>query len=482
MKFTFRNLGPIEKANLELGDLTIIAGLNNTGKTYIAYALYGFLKMIPEMITDGDECAAFFDKHLAKVANQSVDKVAKALVDDQVSTWNIDDKSYIDLQAGLVRAMEKDFSNQYIHDVFRTEKHGFDDTSLRLEFRTQPLSDTRWVNFSFMYNHSIAVDYAHPQVFVHLLRESERKSKSEKDITPDHEEICKLFKSVYSTFLLHPLKDISYAPFILPSTRHSAPMFYREVDFARGQELFSQWHRSMGQNVDSDTNKPPSNVLSPQSLPIRDNIDFNRAMTAVAERRSNKTRNDLAHHISSMLGGKYISQDRQVRFVSSRGMKFNIPLHLASSSAWELSQLYFFLGYYLNVSNSNLLIIDEPESHLDTSNQIRLARLLALLINTGVKVLVTTHSDYLAKEINNLIMLSSNFKNKEEEIKNLGYKETDALTPDQVQAYIAQQGKLSRCDVNEFGAEMSEFDKTIRDINQTSRRLASRILIENARE
>ena len=30
---------------MELGDLTIIAGRNNTGKTYLAYTLYGFLKM-----------------------------------------------------------------------------------------------------------------------------------------------------------------------------------------------------------------------------------------------------------------------------------------------------------------------------------------------------------------------------------------------------------------------------------------------------
>ena len=44
MTFRFKNLGPIKKADLELGDLTIIAGRNNTGKTYLVYALYGFLK------------------------------------------------------------------------------------------------------------------------------------------------------------------------------------------------------------------------------------------------------------------------------------------------------------------------------------------------------------------------------------------------------------------------------------------------------
>ena len=43
LTFTFKNIGPIQDAELELGDLTIVAGRNNTGKTYLAYTLYGFL-------------------------------------------------------------------------------------------------------------------------------------------------------------------------------------------------------------------------------------------------------------------------------------------------------------------------------------------------------------------------------------------------------------------------------------------------------
>ena len=44
LTFTFKNIGPVQDAELELGDLTVIAGRNNTGKTYLVYTLYGFLK------------------------------------------------------------------------------------------------------------------------------------------------------------------------------------------------------------------------------------------------------------------------------------------------------------------------------------------------------------------------------------------------------------------------------------------------------
>src|SRR3954462_13014284 len=43
MKITLKNLGAIKQASFTLGDLTIICGKNNTGKTYVTYATYGFL-------------------------------------------------------------------------------------------------------------------------------------------------------------------------------------------------------------------------------------------------------------------------------------------------------------------------------------------------------------------------------------------------------------------------------------------------------
>ena len=44
MKITVKNLGVLRQAEFDLGDLTIICGGNNSGKTYATYALYGFLK------------------------------------------------------------------------------------------------------------------------------------------------------------------------------------------------------------------------------------------------------------------------------------------------------------------------------------------------------------------------------------------------------------------------------------------------------
>ena len=54
MKVGIRNLGILRQAEFSLGELTIICGENNTGKTYATYALYGFLKVWREHMASAE--------------------------------------------------------------------------------------------------------------------------------------------------------------------------------------------------------------------------------------------------------------------------------------------------------------------------------------------------------------------------------------------------------------------------------------------
>ena len=210
------------------------------------------------------------------------------------------------------------------------------------------------------------------------------------------------------------------------------------------------------------------------AVPIKDNIDYTRDISNLKRHRSELYEDKLFEKIKDMMEGYYRSSRDEIEFTSRRkGRGFNIPLHLASSSARGLSDLYFYLRHM--AQKNQLVIIDEPESHLDTANQIQLARLLTRMIQAGLKVLITTHSDYIIKEVNNLIMLSRSFKNKNRVIKKLGYKENDFLYPESVRAYVAEGNGLSKCDVDGFGIDMPVFDETIADINRISNELTSRL-------
>ena len=81
--------------------------------------------------------------------------------------------------------------------------------------------------------------------------------------------------------------------------------------------------------------------------------------------------------------------------------KEDIRLTRASSMVSELAPVVLFLRG--NIGRGDMLIIEEPEAHLHPAAQTRMAVILARMVRAGVRVVVTTHSDWLLKEIGNLI-------------------------------------------------------------------------------
>jgi predicted ATPase len=52
MFFRAQNLGPLRDAEIDLSkDLIVLAGPNNSGKTYLAWSVYGLHRMIPKLET-----------------------------------------------------------------------------------------------------------------------------------------------------------------------------------------------------------------------------------------------------------------------------------------------------------------------------------------------------------------------------------------------------------------------------------------------
>lgn len=83
----------------------------------------------------------------------------------------------------------------------------------------------------------------------------------------------------------------------------------------------------------------------------------------------------------------------------------NLPLMRVSSMVSELAPLVLYLRHA--VRPGDVLIIEEPEAHLHPAMQTALARELARLVGLGVRILMTTHSEWLLEQIGNLVRLSS---------------------------------------------------------------------------
>ena len=109
------------------------------------------------------------------------------------------------------------------------------------------------------------------------------------------------------------------------------------------------------------------------------------------------------------------------------------PFHRTSSMVSELAPVVLFLKYL--VRPRDLVVLEEPESHLHPASQRQMARAIARLVNAGVKVIITTHSDYFIGQVNNLLKLSSASRQKRTKE---GYDAVDCLKPDDVGAYHFQ--------------------------------------------
>ena len=106
------------------------------------------------------------------------------------------------------------------------------------------------------------------------------------------------------------------------------------------------------------------------------------------------------------------------------------PFHKTSSMVSELAPVILFLKYL--VRRGDMVILEEPESHLHPASQRQMARGIARLVNMGVKVIITTHSDYFIGQINNLLKLSRASRQKRTKE---GYAAEDCLKSDDVSAY-----------------------------------------------
>ena len=68
----------------------------------------------------------------------------------------------------------------------------------------------------------------------------------------------------------------------------------------------------------------------------------------------------------------------------------------------ELVPLVLYLRYL--AEPDDLIVIDEPEMNLHPAAQVEIIEFLAMLVNAGLNVLITTHSPYIIDHISNLIV------------------------------------------------------------------------------
>ena len=193
---------------------------------------------------------------------------------------------------------------------------------------------------------------------------------------------------------------------LLPN-RH--PAFYLPADRTGLMNAHSTITRTLIQSATK------TGVRGTASVPPISGVrgDFLDQLVEMAENRRRRSRRNSEHL-------DVIAKDIEVRILSGAvkigglpgvpypqflyrpiGWETDLPLTNTSSMVSEIAPVVLYLRHL--VARGNLLIIDEPESHLHPGMQVAFTRRIASIVGAGVRVIVTAHSEWVLEELGNIV-------------------------------------------------------------------------------
>ncbi len=458
MIIRFYNLGKIKETALDLRPLTVIIGPNNSNKTYIAYSVYGLWQAEQREATPLDDILTLaFDNVKDNTLRIPVDQ---ALRDQLQSHSDRMCKRF----ANNLASYFQDASGKLFADTHFHLELSLDDLLGALSHLSgEPLYFMGWQFQATAEGSAIKIKYSRSAGPPNLDAEAREIAKIGVDLPLG---MRVMFSSTIQR-MLFPL------PFLLPAERNAFIITYKMLANRRYQALregYRQAFTGKG-SVQRRLNllREGGEVRYPQ--PVEDFLDF---LTDVEEAKSPNLRGPFAkladtiensiqnanrtRYRPTALGGKEI--------ITQVEKGLDIDLYNASSSIKQLAPLLLYLRY--RARENDRLIIDEPEMNLHPESQAKLLEVLAMLVNHGVNVLLTTHSPYLMAHLNNLAQAGDTSQAvRNRQAKSLYLKNPDSLLRmDQVSAYEMRDNQLHSLKDPDYGIRWDTLSDVSADLQQ----------------
>lgn len=179
--------------------------------------------------------------------------------------------------------------------------------------------------------------------------------------------------------------------------------------------------------------------------------DYYLAITTIKQKTADSLYAKYAQEIETEVLKGTVSFDFEKKRLMFLPHNTDLKLDLSATSSMvsELSPVVAYLKYILDrpdkqeKSSKPFIFLEEPEAHIHPANQIKLIKILAKLVKDGkIKLIITSHSNYLFNQCSNLVMDGS-------------------IDKDSFRAVLLKATELGSeavdLDVNNFGIEDSNF-------------------------
>ena len=436
MIIKFKNLGPIERGEINLNDLkgiNLIIGKNNTGKTYLSNLLYSYFKVRQRQDLKMKEV---FDINLKKELS------------------NLD---YETIKHYFEKKYESEIKN-ILSQIFHTSKDIFKDFKIEVDLSDEILEFKKLDDDMIIYFREMrkTIKLKKSEDKIEYLMEDYDENKRKRYITYNRKIEEEEAKQIIFGYFLH-IKFFQkiYKFYSFPAERSGAVLFYKQLLEERS-DVLRELELGNNENIGK---------ISRYSEPVNDYVKF---LNSISDRSKGLTELDvykkLDTELKEILGGEVII-DLEGNIMFRMNEKKIIDIGMVSSTVKTLTGFYLYLKYF--AMERDIIFIDEIELNLHPENQRKIMKLINYLSKQGLKFVISTHSPVITQEMNNMIMFEKcKDKIDDEIIKEYSIdRENYGLRQENVNIYFLNNKTIEQAEFGEDGVITETFNEVLGEID-----------------
>jgi len=466
MRLSVSNFGPIAEAEIELRPLTVFVGPSNTGKSYLAILLHALHKIFNGSFQD---IHAPFNRSLSKYRaysspfhhwrfprSERAKSKNNAIIEwaTKFSRENTEnEESHEMLPSTIATGVRNELNaGEYSEEEIFAEIvrcFGVNDMSeiIRHQAKSASISITKHANylkepFEFKFHVSRTSNTFETMLSdKNQLRLNKEKHFNWQQTASDIASYAKINDPDLDIFaagqILKSIVDNIFAGIVSPLhlSSHYFPASrtgVMEASHVIQAALYSRISRA---------------GTEPISVPLLSGIiaDFLPKMDPdfLSGSRTTKLHKHADQIEETVMGGKLLIENPEYNntpafFYQASNTGKSVPLITASSMVTELAPIILHLRYIIH--DSDVLIIEEPEAHLHPAKQVEFTRQLASLVQKGIRIIITTHSEWVLETLTNIVKVSELHPSKRKDLPSMNF----SLKPNQVGVWLFKSKSRSK--------------------------------------